>query len=97
MLDDLVVVDGEWFSATFSIGLFEDVDSNVTPKYEITPGYGLEQFPQWLHFNEVNRSVYGRAVYTPNNTVIVDVKFTDDAGKASYSNFKIRVVERAYD
>jgi len=88
--NDYTLQLGEWLQATTVINLFEDPESSSFLPLEARGSAGTT-FPDWLQWNKFNRTLYGLANET--GTTRIDIIYTDDSGRQTFSNLKIDVVE----
>ena len=91
--DDLTIVQNTWIDHQLPILMFQDKNNNYMPIMEILPVNG-NKLPSFLKFNQVNRTLYGKA--NESGSFRVEFMFSDDQGRKTFSNIRITVTPADY-
>ncbi|CDW71340.1 ig family protein [Stylonychia lemnae] len=89
--DDLTIYINDWFNISLDIQLFRDVEINRNATMSMRGSYGID-LPQWIKFNEDNRTIFGQA--TDYGVFRIDIQYVDDLGLKTYFNVKLTVLNQ---
>lgn len=88
---------GSWWQWTVNPKLFWDpFNDNWSPR-TFCEGSHSHPLPDWLSYNERNRTIYGWANKDAEGVHSVDCTFFDDQGESIYANFRIIVAPAKQD
>ena len=88
---DAEIIINEFFTHHINVAAFYDKETNYYPFINATGPY-LQTLPEWLSYNQRNRSLYG--VPPSEGVWRVDLHYFDDIGAYSIINVKITAIEK---